>query len=292
MPKRRIHKFNFEDNMKSGAKSHVSLVDSAANLQEVLVMKNQKEVTVELSMKNFLKKFFGMWEEDAATLAGIMGYSSEAYNEYEAEDGTYMSTQEYIESKVNSVTLLKSTKLDELESLPESIHSVVSDLQKQYEEAMNEASANTEDTPNEELSSDLNKTKEVSMDLTPEQIEDLQKQAKQAQDLQKQLDEAKSVLADIEKAKEAKAKEDMEEVVKGYSFVTEEEQEGLVATLLKSEDSAILLSTLEKAQDAIKASATQELGDEGEDAYKSTLTSDNDAVINAASNILKSRKAQ
>ncbi len=40
--KRRIHKFNFDEpTMKSGAKTHVALVDSAANLTEVLVMKSK-----------------------------------------------------------------------------------------------------------------------------------------------------------------------------------------------------------------------------------------------------------
>lgn len=38
--KRRIHKFNFNKPfMQSGAKTHVALVDKAANLTEVLVMK-------------------------------------------------------------------------------------------------------------------------------------------------------------------------------------------------------------------------------------------------------------
>lgn len=38
--KRRIHKFNFDKPfMQSGAKTHVALVDKAANLTEVLVMK-------------------------------------------------------------------------------------------------------------------------------------------------------------------------------------------------------------------------------------------------------------
>lgn len=45
--KRRIHKFNFDQPfMQSGAKTHVALVDKAANLTEALVMK-AKHTTVE-----------------------------------------------------------------------------------------------------------------------------------------------------------------------------------------------------------------------------------------------------
>lgn len=44
--KRRIHKFNFDQPfMKSGAKTHVALVDKAANLTEVLVMKAKEVYT-------------------------------------------------------------------------------------------------------------------------------------------------------------------------------------------------------------------------------------------------------
>lgn len=47
--KRRIHEFRFDQPfMQSGAKTHVALVDSAANLTEVLVMK-AKEVYTETS---------------------------------------------------------------------------------------------------------------------------------------------------------------------------------------------------------------------------------------------------
>lgn len=284
--KRRIHKFNFEDNMKSGDKAHVALVDSAANLQEVLVMKNSKEVAVELSMKNFLKKFFGLWEEDAAVLAGVLGYSPDVYNDEVKENGEWMSTSEYIESKISAVTLLKGKSLEGLDALPEKIHSIVSDLQKGYEGALDEASVISEDKPNEELSSDINKNKEVSMELTKEQIEDLQKQADKASKMQEELDTLKAHLADIEKAKAEKAKADMTDLVKGFSFVVEEDKEELVDTLLKSE-SGILVDILEKAQKAILAATTVEVGDEGEDLTKSDTSDD---VLGKVNDILKARK--
>lgn len=48
--KRRIHKFNFNQPfMQSGAKTHVALVDKAANLTEVLVMKAKTTSTTEMS---------------------------------------------------------------------------------------------------------------------------------------------------------------------------------------------------------------------------------------------------
>lgn len=45
--KRKIHKFNFDEPfMQSGAKTHVALVDKAANLTEALVLK-AKHITTE-----------------------------------------------------------------------------------------------------------------------------------------------------------------------------------------------------------------------------------------------------
>lgn len=49
-PKRRIHRFNFNQPfMQSGAKTHVALVDKAANLTEVLVMKAKEVSTTDVS---------------------------------------------------------------------------------------------------------------------------------------------------------------------------------------------------------------------------------------------------
>lgn len=43
--KRKIHKFNFDEpSMVSGAKTHVALVDKAANMTEVLTMKSSTYV--------------------------------------------------------------------------------------------------------------------------------------------------------------------------------------------------------------------------------------------------------
>jgi len=44
--KRRIHKFNFDqETMKSGNKTHVALVDKAANLTEALILKASTKIS-------------------------------------------------------------------------------------------------------------------------------------------------------------------------------------------------------------------------------------------------------
>ncbi len=52
--KRRIHKFDFEaEKMASGAKTHVALVDKAANLTEALVMKASTYVSIKTEVEEY-----------------------------------------------------------------------------------------------------------------------------------------------------------------------------------------------------------------------------------------------
>ena len=107
--KRKIHKFDF-----SNDEAHVALVDKAANMQEVLVMKAaEPEVRITTSMRTFLEKFFNLWGDDSRILAGILGYSTE----YDWEDEE--SYEDYIQSKVDQVVLLKGKTISD--TLPESI---------------------------------------------------------------------------------------------------------------------------------------------------------------------------
>src|SRR5690606_11566493 len=107
--KRRITNFNFES---EGA--HVALVDKAANLQEVLVMKSLKaseeeiqkavSVNLKLSLMEFLTRYVGIWYEDAQMIAGMLGYSYEDL--YDEDD---MKTYEdMVKENMDKVTIEKS----------------------------------------------------------------------------------------------------------------------------------------------------------------------------------------
>ena len=66
---KRITNFNFHDQLLSGQDAHISFVGEGANGQEVLLMKAKKQVLVEVTMVDFLQKFYGMWYDDAEALA-------------------------------------------------------------------------------------------------------------------------------------------------------------------------------------------------------------------------------
>jgi hypothetical protein len=238
--------------------------------------RNSDEVTVSLSMKDFLKKFFDLWEEDAATLAGVLGYDSSVYDNYLNEDGSYMSDEEYINSKIESVRLLKG--ITDLRSIPESIVLKVEELEKQFGDKL-KTSGVSHDVTLEKGKGDpiLDKT-----EITIEELEVLKAASKEVEVLKSQMEALQGSIA-------TKAKEEMVEVVKGYSFVTEDKQEGLVEFLLKSEGNTVVIEALEKARDAIAASILEESGTEGD----SVVTVEETTLEKSASlvaGILKGRK--
>ena len=102
--------------------------------------------------------------------------------------------------------------------------------------------------------------------------------------------DATAQLKAIEVEKAAVAKTNMTELVKGFTFIGEDDQEAAVASLLKSKD-AVILATLEKAQTAITAFAEAEHGtDATQDVEKSAAQQSNDDFDALGAEIMKSRK--
>lgn len=114
----KLSKFNFE---VDGA--HVALVGSAANNRTVLLTKSTDKVTEEdvtkastvtvtISITEYLRKFFGLWYEDAELLARIFGYTTEEME----EEGEYVDWyNDYMNEKVAAVSIMKSLVIDKSE---------------------------------------------------------------------------------------------------------------------------------------------------------------------------------
>jgi len=110
--KRRLKNFNFE---QDGA--HVALVGKhqggPANGYTTLITKSTQGipmsfvekadmVKVTMTIQEFLRRFFGLYYEDAEILARILGYNTDD------EDGDIESYEDYIQSKIDSVEIMKS----------------------------------------------------------------------------------------------------------------------------------------------------------------------------------------
>src|SRR5690554_1730073 len=106
--KKKLTKFDF-----SGESAHVALVHreqgGGANMYKTLITK-ATDVKLELSMEEFLRRFFDMWWDDAEFLAKLLGYEVES-DKYESEPYEWKHPLE------DKVTVMKKTKQSGLDSL-------------------------------------------------------------------------------------------------------------------------------------------------------------------------------
>lgn len=260
--KREIKKFDFNSD---GA--HVALVDQAANLTEVMVMKS-KDVRVEMPFEKFLTTFFYMYSDEAEILAKILGY--------ESEDSEPETWKEYIDAQVDMVTLLKAkdgndlTKgdLDYIEELADQIKKSQADGEKN-------------EMKKEDVQALINKATE---DIRKE-YED--KMSEQSAELTKALETVES----LKKEKEDREKSEFVDLVKSYSFIDEDKKESVATFLFKnrsSEGFSDIVETLEKAYKAIEVFATTEKG-YGGSPQEETITEPYGGTV---SKIIKERKNQ
>lgn len=276
--KKRITSFNFQENMMSGQGAHVSLVEEGANGQECLIMKSAKQVTVELSMIEFLQKFFGMWYEDAEVLAKALGY--ETSNSDTEMGSTY---EDYISEKAGAITFLKSNK-EIPEKLPQTVVDQIKTLQDSFEVNIKKASDEDEN---------LGDTK-MSKEELEKQLADMQK-AKDSQeallaDMQKAKDDLFKEVEDMKKAKRQEEQAQVSDVVKGYNFVEEADREAVVEVLMATENSPVLLKAFEAARDMIKSAIESEEGEDLED--NTDFNKSSEGVVSAVQEIIKNRKSQ
>lgn len=235
----------------------------AGNGYKTLVMK-AADVTVELSMAEFLNQFFHLWEEDAQYIATLLGYSDEIQR-YDWETDTHK-----LQGKV---TLMKSVK-DISDNNPDF---TLANLEKSKRESFLEILEsfkesgiiikNTQGDSKTPLGENLETPDEVD-NMTTDNVEMIEKSAADAalEEVKKSAKEAKEALEAkdselVELKKSLKAFQDAQAeaekqvyVTKAKDFeilgVTEENAESFGVALMKmakDEDLKVVSEILEKA---------------------------------------------
>ena len=206
------------------------------------LMKAAKEIRIELSMEEFLRKFMGMYWDDANILAGILGYES-YYNESKEV------AKEAIESELDGFTLLKSLKTEaDFYSLELESQLKVLKVQQDFETAL-------EGTQSEERSLTKNKVplnnKTLNGDNMPDtlKVEDL---VKSVQSLEDALQIEKSAREALEAKEDSRLENAFIKKAKDLGFVEDPEKFGKLLKSMESEGDALeVLEVLEKASEAI-----------------------------------------
>lgn len=280
------------------------------------IIKAVMEVEVKLTFEEFLKKFMYMYSDDAELLTKILGFQTD-YEKY-CEDNNIDPSEyytEYLDNKTANITLLKSSDLAELSQ--DQLLSVVS-LQKSFEEGIEQFDITfEEDTKNEVKESEIVKQSSVKKETTENNTEvevDIKEfmkssegQALIAQEINKakekfdadletktqELLKATEELNAFREEKKTRIKESYTNLVKSLSFISDEDKESVVETLMKAGSTKDLnvmtiISQLEKAQAELEKAkenfVTEEDGveviEEQVDLQKSVF-SDVDAQIEA-----------
>lgn len=292
--------------------------DLAPELLNENIIKSLRQVAVEVSMEEFLRRFFDMWSSDAELLAKLLGYETEL--EYDAAQNPSDEwlqewnerVQERLEEKMESITLLKSahegkeltlTEQYDLIKAQQAFETGAADHGLTFTEASKvEKSAKTDSGETSSGAPIVDNTKETPVETTVEVTKsqeylDLMKSVEDLKKANEALLAQSQTAQDIIKAQEDLKKAQFIEKATGMAFVEEAQREDVAALLMKS-DSTLVLSLLEKAQDKINALTTEmteikksfgekEHGADG--AVKTDDIVDKQSVLNA--NIEKARAA-
>lgn len=134
------------------ANGYTTLVTKATDKIEKDFIDKASKVTVEMQFPEFLRKFFGMYWDDAEVLSVAMGYGRTEYEDVEVKD--------WIDQKVESINILKSVyRAPDLEKAladltPEQSVAILKDqemLEKALENLPEQTKIKHEDTPLETI---------------------------------------------------------------------------------------------------------------------------------------------
>lgn len=181
------------------ANGRTTLITKATNTIEQELIEKATSVTVEMQFPEFLRKFFGMYWDDAEVLSVAMGYGRTEYEEVEHKD--------YIDKRVESINILKAVyRAQDLEKAlsdlsPEETLAILKDqamLEKALENLPEQSKLKYEETPMETI------LKAAHLEAVAAAVE-VEKAAgvKAVAEIQKALDEQTAVLKAAQEQLEA-----------------------------------------------------------------------------------------
>lgn len=234
------------------------------------VVKALRQVTVDMSFEEFLRRFFDMWSSDAELLAKLLGFETELENAAaENPDDEWLQrwnddNQEWLESKMESISIAKAANAGEEMDLVKQYELIK--LQQMFEKGVAEHGVifDAKDTQETEVIKDAVKP-DVPVQNTIENKEtsvsdtvDVTK-SQEYLDLVKKLEEANAKNAQaeliIKAAVEAEKKNALTKA-KGFTFAAEEDHESLADFIIEKANAPVV-ALLEKAQARISELETE-----------------------------------
>lgn len=264
--KRKINKMDF-----SGQDAAVALVGNAvggaANGHTTLLVKNTdgfseetikkaSTIKVELSIEEFLQKFFNLYWEDAEILARVLGFTTMQMEYEEDKESIEVETYEsWIQEKVKSFEIMKSLKegnaVDVLSSIDENAYIQLLEDQNTLEKAFVEVQKSKESTSVED-SAEAGKPQIVD-EVASEATASITKQAEETMEANTEVKEeqiAKAAFVELEKAFNEQ-KVALEKALEAVAKFEAEKKEAIQ----KARHERIVLACGEQAEEVFKAVA-------------------------------------
>ena len=233
------------------------------------VIKALRQVTLEISFEEYLRRFFDMWSCDAETLAFLLGFKTE-WEEYleNCEPENVDNYREFMEERLSYITLLKAANDGKTDFTLEEEYELIK-AQQQFEKALKmqpeekdldkagnqpaaEPAAEPEKVPAEPAQQDPVKPETEPaaepaaqpdpVDQVPEEPVDVTK-SQEYIDLLKRYEEMEARVAkadEIIKAAVEVRRKEAEDLLKSFAFVNDEQVASLVDFVMDESNAAIV----------------------------------------------------
>ena len=228
------------------------------------VIKALRQVTLEISFEEYLRRFFDMWSCDAENLAFILGFKTE-WEEYleQCEPEQVDNYREFMEERLSYITLLKAANDGKTDFTLEEEYELIK-AQQQFEKALKmqpeekdldkaanqpaaEPAAEPEKVPAEPAQQDpvepeTEPAAEPQPDPVPEEPVDVTK-SQEYIDLLKRYEEMEARVAkadEIIKAAVEVRRKEAEDLLKSFAFVNDEQVASLVDFVMDESNAAIV----------------------------------------------------
>lgn len=228
------------------------------------VIKALRQVTLEISFEEYLRRFFDMWSCDAENLAFILGFKTE-WEEYleQCEPEQVDNYREFMEERLSYITLLKAANEGKTDFTLEEEYELIK-AQQQFEKALKmqpeekdldkaanqpaaEPAAEPEKVPAEPAQQDpvepeTEPAAEPQPDPVPEEPVDVTK-SQEYIDLLKRYEEMEARVAkadEIIKAAVEVRRKEAEDLLKSFVFVNDEQVASLIDFVMDESNAAIV----------------------------------------------------
>ena len=228
------------------------------------VIKALRQVTLEISFEEYLRRFFDMWSCDAENLAFILGFKTE-WEEYleQCEPEQVDNYREFMEERLSYITLLKAANEGKTDFTLEEEYELIK-AQQQFEKALKmqpeekdldkaanqpaaEPAAEPEKVPAEPAQQDpvepeTEPAAEPQPDPVPEEPVDVTK-SQEYIDLLKRYEEMEARVAkadEIIKAAVEVRRKEAEDLLKSFAFINDEQVASLIDFVMDESNAAVV----------------------------------------------------